>query len=144
MENNEKYALVTGGNSGIGLELTKLMAKDGYNLVIVGRDTNTLKETSDLLEKQFSIKVITMHKDLFKINHAYEVYNEIKNLGIEIELLANNAGHGYYNEFVEGDLQMDLNIIQLNVSSLVILTKLYLKDMVARGEGMILNTSSIA
>jgi uncharacterized protein len=144
MENKERYALITGGNSGIGLELAKLIAKDGYHLVIVGRDPATLKQTADLLEKEFKVKVITMQKDLFKMNHAYEVYNEVKNRNIDIDLLVNNAGHGHYNEFVEGDLQTDLDIILLNVCSLVILTKLYLKDMVKRGEGMILNTSSIA
>jgi short-subunit dehydrogenase len=144
MENKEKYALITGGNSGIGFELAKLIAKDGYNLVIVGRNPDTLKQAADSLEQEYKIKVITMSKDLFKMNHAYEVYNEVKNRNIEIDLLVNNAGHGYYNEFVEGDLEMDLNIIHLNICSLVILTKLYLKDMVVREEGMILNTSSIA
>ena len=72
------------------------------------------------------------------------MYNEVKNRGIQIEILVNDAGMGSYGEFIETDIHKDLDIIQLNTSSLVVLTKLFLQDMVARGSGKILNLASIA
>jgi uncharacterized protein len=143
MTNTGKYALITGGTSGIGLELARLFAKDQYNLIIVARDQNELATTSSELEKT-GIKVVTMAKDLFHPDLAEEVYKEVKAQGIEIDVLVNNAGHGIYGEFVDTDLKREIEIIQLNVISLVILSKLFVKDMVKRGSGKILNTSSIA
>ena len=139
----DKYVLITGATSGIGLELAKLFAKDGYNQIIVARNPSELQGTSDELTN-YGIKVITISKDLFEQTAAQEVYDEVKSRGIEIDILVNNAGHGHYGEFVHTALEMELNIIQLNIVSLVTLTKLFLKDMVERGEGKILNTSSVA
>lgn len=143
METSGKYALITGATSGIGLELAKLFAKDGYNLVIVARNEAELRNTSSELEKE-KIKVTTIAKDLFDSENAFKVYDEVKAKGIRIDVLVNNAGHGLYGEFIETDLKKELDIIQLNVASVVVLTKLFVKDMVKRGEGKILNTSSIA
>jgi short-subunit dehydrogenase len=143
MENTNKYALITGATSGIGYELAKLFANDHYNLAIVARDQTELETTSAELRKS-GVEVITIAKDLFQPNAAEEVYNEIKAKGIEIDVLVNNAGHGLYGKFVETDLGMEVNIIHLNIISLVTLTKRFLKDMVSRGSGKILNTSSIA
>ncbi|MFY9310690.1 MAG: SDR family oxidoreductase [Bacteroidia bacterium] len=144
MTTTKKYALITGGTMGIGFELAKLFAKDGYNLIIVARDQRELEGSSSELKNEYGIEVITIAKDLFIVDNAFGVYNEIKRQGIEVEVLVNNAGHGHYGEFVDTDLQMELSIIQLNISSLVVLTKLFLQDMVAKGEGKILNLSSIA
>jgi len=143
MKNTDKYALITGATSGIGYELAKLFAKDHYNLVIIARNQNELEATSSELRKS-GVEVITIAKDLFQPHAAEEVYNEVKTKGIEIDVLVNNAGHGLYGEFIKTDLQMEINIIHLNVISLVILTKFFVKDMVKRGSGKILNTSSIA
>jgi short-subunit dehydrogenase len=143
MKNTHKYALITGATSGIGLELAKLFAKNGYDLVIVARDQNELRTSSAELEN-YGIKVTAIAKDLFQPNAAAELYEEVKAQGIEIDVLVNNAGHGLYGKFTETDLDMEVKIIQLNITSLVILTKLFIKDMVKRGSGKILNTSSIA
>jgi short-subunit dehydrogenase len=139
----QKTALITGATSGIGFELAKLFAKDGYNLVIVGRDQNTLDQTAAELEKNNS-KVTTIVADLFKVDNAFHVYNTVKQNGTQISVLVNDAAQGEYDLFVEADLQKLLGIIQLNISSLVVLTNLFLQDMVKRGEGKILNLSSIA
>ena len=144
MKESEKFAVVTGGTSGIGYELVKLLAKDGYNLVIVARDKAELSSVSDAMKRQYGVKVLTLSKDLFDVNNAFAVYDEIGAEGIHPEILINDAGQGHYGEFIATDLRTELNIIQLNISSLVVLTKLFLKDMVARGEGKILNLSSIA
>jgi len=144
METKIQTALITGATSGIGLELAKLFAKDNYQLIIVARDESELLATSSQLEKTFNAKVITIQKDLFNPDGAFEVYREIHEKGIDVDVLVNNAGHGLYGKFVDTDLKTELSIIQLNISSLVTLTKLFLKDMVTRGEGKILNTSSVA
>jgi short-subunit dehydrogenase len=137
------YVLITGGSSGIGFELAKLFAKDKYDLILVARDQQELDESAKELKKE-GIKVITISKDFFVSGAAFELYDEIKNLGINIKVLVNDAGQGVYGKFIETDLQRELNIIQLNIGATVILTKLFLKDMVKRNEGKILNVASIA
>jgi len=144
MRDNAQYALVTGGTSGIGYELAKLLAKDGYNLVIAARDITELNNVSADLTKMYKVEVVTISKDLFDPQNAFALYKEIENLGITIHILVNDAGQGQYGEFVDTDINRELDIINLNISSLVILTKLFLKDMVDRREGKILNLSSIA
>jgi short-subunit dehydrogenase len=138
------YVLITGATSGIGYELAKLFAKNGYNLVIVARHQLELEKVSKELKDLNNIAVIPIAKDLFERSAAFELYEQVKTNGIEIGILVNDAGQGHYGLFVDTDLEKELNIIQLNISSLVVLTKLFLKDMVKRGEGKILNLSSIA
>ncbi len=139
-----KTALITGATSGIGYELAKLFAKDGYNLVIVARHPDELQQAAYNLKQMSNVRVLTMTKDLFIHQSAHDIYDELRDRGIRIDVLVNNAGHGHYGEFVHSDLRTELNIIHLNICSLVTLTKLFLKDMVDRGEGKILNLSSIA
>lgn len=139
----EKYALITGATSGIGFELAKLFARDKYNLIIVARDIEELEETASEL-RQEGIDVIMVAKDLFRREAAFELYEEVKNKAINIDVLVNDAAQGQFGLFTETDLQRELDILQLNIASLVALTKLFLKDMVAHGEGRILNLSSIA
>ena len=81
-QTNKKYALITGATSGIGYELAKLFAKDGYNLVIVARDEEQLKNRSSEFEKQYGINVTTFSKDLFDPENAFDLYNEIILKGI--------------------------------------------------------------
>ena len=143
MANSNKYALITGATSGIGYELAKLFAEDQYNLVIVARTQEDLDRTA----AEFSgrgIQVVSISKDLAERNAAFELYEKVKAKGIHIDVLVNDAGQGLYGEFVNTDIERELYIIQLNVSSLVVATKLFLQDMVQRGEGKILNVASIA
>ena len=144
MGNSQNFALITGATSGIGYELAKVFAVSGHNLVIVARHRKDLERVARQLETAYGIHVHAIAKNLFNPNSAFELYQELKSRGIKINILANNAGHGLYGEFSKADLRKELSIIQLNISSLVILTKLFLKDMVKKGEGKILNTSSLA
>jgi len=141
---NQQYALVTGGSSGIGYELAKLLAKDGYNLVLVARDELQLSEVAGELASKYDVQVLPIAKDLFNPEHAFELYREVKARDLEINVLINDAGQGQYGEFVETDIRRELDIINLNISSLVVLTKLFLRDMMTRSYGKILNLSSIA
>jgi len=143
MENTNKYALITGATSGIGYELAKLFAQDGYNLVIVARDQAELDAKSAELS-QHGIRVITFAKDLFDPEQAFGLYADLKTQDVRIDVLVNNAGQGVYGEFEKTDIDRELDIIQLNISSLVVLTKLFLADMTERNSGKILNTASIA
>ena len=144
MKKREHYAVVTGGTSGIGYELAKLLAQDKYNLVIVARHERDLIQVANEIKQAYDVDVITIAKDLFVPESAFELHNEVKTKNIEVEILINDAGQGHYGQFVETDISRELDIINLNISSLVVLTKLFLRDMVAQGSGKILNVSSIA
>ncbi len=139
-----KTVLITGATSGIGLELAKLFAKDTFDLVIVARDQQELEQTAATLRQQAAVSVTTIAKDLFNKEAAFELYQEVKQKGITIDMLVNDAGQGQYGLFIETDIRRQLDIIQLNISSLVTLSYLFLKDFSAKGEGRILNVSSVA
>jgi short-subunit dehydrogenase len=141
--NQPSYVLITGASSGIGYELAKLFAQDNYNLVIVSRHQEDLDRVASELG-QGSVKVLTLAKDLFQPESAKEIFTTLREQGIEIDTLVNDAGQGVYGRFIETELERELDIIQLNISSLVVLTKLFMQEMVKRGSGKILNVSSIA
>ncbi len=144
MATQEKFALITGATSGIGYELAKLFANDHYNLVIVARNADELNTTAIELSQQYGVEVVTLAKDLVQREAPQQVYEEVKAKGIQIDVLVNNAGQGQYGLFIDTDLERELDIIQLNVSAYVSLTKFYLQEMVARNDGKILNVASIA
>jgi uncharacterized protein len=142
-EINDRYALVTGATMGIGYELAKLFAEDGYNLILVSRTKEDLEKVATEFS-QYGINVVTISKDLFEKEAAFELYEEVKSKNLTVDVLVNDAGQGQFGLFVESDIRRQLEIIQLNVSSLTTLTYLFLKDMVARNEGKILQLASIA
>jgi short-subunit dehydrogenase len=139
--NKTKYALVTGATSGIGYELAKQSAANGYNLILVARDESELRKVSKQFSK-YSIEVKTIAKDLSKENAAQDVYDAVRNLGISVDILINDAGQGQHGKFVETDLQRQVEIIHLNIISLAGLTYYFLKDMLTRDEGRILQVGS--
>ncbi|HKC36129.1 MAG TPA: SDR family oxidoreductase [Chitinophagaceae bacterium] len=143
METNKTYTLITGGTSGIGYELAKIFATNGHNLILVSRDEADLTITrNELLESGIDVQIIS--KDLFDRQSPFDLYNEISEKGYDVEILVNNAGQGQYGEFSDTNIYRELSIIQLNISSLVVLTKLFLQDMLKKERGKILNLSSIA
>jgi short-subunit dehydrogenase len=143
METTKMYTLITGGTSGIGFELAKIFASNGHHLIIVARDENELARTYRELSP-LGVDVITISKDLFIKESPFELYTEVMSKGLLVNILVNDAGQGQYGEFAETDIYRELDIIQLNICSLVVLTKLFLRDMLQRGDGKILNLSSIA
>lgn len=138
-----KYVLITGATSGIGYELAKLFAEDQHDLIIIGRHQHTLDEKAQEF-RQHGVEVITIVKDLFNKEAGREIYNEVKSKGLDVDILVNDAGMGEFGKFVENDLEKELAIVQLNICSVLSLTKPFARDMVARGSGRILNLSSIA
>jgi hypothetical protein len=139
-----KTALITGASGGIGYELAKIFAKNGINLVLVARSKNKLDELKSELENQYGIMVVTIGKDLTNPESAREVYLEIKKQGINIEYLINNAGFGDFGMFTETGWKKEEKMIDLNIKTLTLFTKLFLKEMVKRGSGKIMNVASTA
>jgi short-subunit dehydrogenase len=137
-------ALITGASNGIGLELAKVHASKGGDLVLVARNKVKLDELKTELESQFKISVYAIGKDLSKDNSAKEVYEETTKQNIQIDYLINNAGFGDFGMFVETDWNKELQMINLNITTLTQFTKLYLQDMVKRGSGKIMNVASTA
>ena len=144
MTPEKQYAVVTGATSGIGYELANLLANDGYNLVIVSRDKKMVERKANEFAQAYGVNVIPVIKDLFDVGAPFELYKEIKSKGIKVHILVNDAGQGQYGEFKDTDIKREIEIIQLNIISLVALTKLFLKDMLKKGEGKILNVGSVA
>jgi short-subunit dehydrogenase len=138
------YALITGGSNGIGYELAKLFAADGINLILVARTKETLEQRAKELRSSYGIKVITIAKDLFKPNAAFELYDEVKKQGLIVDALVNDAGQGQFGLVAESDIHRLLDIVQLNIGSLTVLTYLFLQDMLQRRNGKILQLGSIA
>lgn len=132
-------ALVTGASSGIGREISKYLASIGYDLIIVARSTDKLNELKEELSN-VDVRVITL--DLSREQDSFDLYEHIK--GEKIDFLVNNAGFGVYGKFTETPLKRELELIHTNVSAVHILTKLFLKDMIKRNSGYILNVGSMA
>ncbi|MEA1848507.1 MULTISPECIES: SDR family NAD(P)-dependent oxidoreductase [unclassified Chryseobacterium] len=143
MNRKNEYALVTGATSGIGYELAKQFASNGYDLVMVARNHDELKTRADEF-KSFGINVITIAKNLFIEEDAYSLYSELKLNGISPSILVNDAGQGVYGKFQDTDLHREVDIVNLNIVSVLILTKMFLKDRLPKGSGKILNLASIA
>ena len=142
MENGHKYALITGATSGIGYELAKLFAKDNYNLVLVARNEELLRQTAGEMEAVAPIKTHILAVDLFEPGAPEKVYSFTRDRDITIDVLVNDAGQGEWGRFTETALQRERDLIQLNIVSLVSLTKYYLKEMEARNSGKILQLAS--
>ncbi|HEY49816.1 MAG TPA: SDR family oxidoreductase [Dehalococcoidia bacterium] len=139
----DSYALVTGASTGIGNALARVLAKDGKNVVVVARSRDKLDELKAELENNYGTIVRVLPKDLCDPKAPQEIYSELEKEGIRIDVLVNNAGFGVYGKFYETDLQKELEMIQVNVISLIHLTKLFLKKMVENRSGSILNVSSL-
>lgn len=139
-----KTAFITGASSGIGKEFARIHAEIGGDLVIVARRESNLLELKNELESKYKVNVITIAKDLTKPETPVEIFNELKEKGIIINYLINNAGFGGRGKFHEREWEKDLAMINLNIIALTHLTRLFLPEMVKRNEGKILNVSSTA
>lgn len=139
----KKTVLITGVSGGIGKELADLFARDGYNLVLVARNEAKLKEMSKAYEQQYGTHSIVIPKDVSVTGVPQAIYLELKEKGIIVDYLINNAGFGLYGKFVETDGEQETNMIDVNIKALTIMTKLFVPDMVTRGQGGIMNVASL-
>jgi uncharacterized protein len=141
---DNRFALITGATSGIGYELAKIFAAHDYNLVIVARTAAELERVALELIELYGIRVIPIPVDLAKRTAPFELYQDIRERGLRVDVLVNDAAQGVYGKFADTDINTELDILQLNVGAYLVLTKLFLREMLVRGSGRILNVASIA
>ncbi|MGA2353472.1 MAG: SDR family oxidoreductase [Terriglobales bacterium] len=139
-----KTALITGASFGIGLELTRIFAREGYNLVLIARSADKLRQLASDLEKAHGTRSLILAIDLTDPGAPAYVLDQTTRADIQVDVLVNNAGFGQYGPFAENDLEECLRQIQLNVTTLTHLTRLYLPMMIERKSGRILNVASTA
>lgn len=138
------YALITGASSGIGLELARIMASEGHNLILVARREEVLNTLKAQWEQEFRVKVEVRAVDLSLPGQAQVLYDDCRDQGLVVDTLVNNAGFGDYGKFDASKLDVYRNMLQLNVMALTELTALFVRDMKQRLSGRILNVGSIA
>ncbi len=141
---DRKTALITGASFGIGLELARIFAREGHDLVLVARSADKLRQLASELEKAHSTRSLILAVDLSDPGAAAYVLDQTTRANITVDILVNNAGFGQYGFFAENDLEECLRQIQLNVTTLTHLTRLYLPEMIKRKSGRILNVASTA
>lgn len=162
------WALVTGASSGIGRDMARYLYNLGYSLILVARNKDGLDAVKSELEENSNLdkkekisdknndeiqkikskevpkkqQILVIPKDLSKKEECMNLYEETKH--ISLDLLVNNAGFGVFGEFIETDIDKEISLINTNITAVHILTKLYLKDMIKKNSGNILNVASIA
>lgn len=139
-----KWALVTGGSSGIGVALATQLAAGGTHVVLTARRRDRLDELARALQQRHGIRTEVFTADLARPEAPQEIYEFTKQKGIEIDLLINDAGFGQYGELTAVETQRLLDMVQVNCAAVVHLTRLYLADMVARRRGDVLILASTA
>src|SRR5712692_6078067 len=144
MNDRKPTALITGASAGIGYELAKLFAKDRHNLVLVARNGPKLSQFADELQRHFGISAKSIAADLSWPQGPYSLFDDVQHSGTQIDVLVNNAGNGKFGEFAKMPLEEDIGMIQLNMVTLTILTKLFLGPMLERKAGKIMNVASTA
>lgn len=139
----KEYILITGASSGIGYEMANQLAEKAHNLILVARTESKLQQMQADLTNKYGILVQYFVADLSDVNAAKDLYKKVREENLLVTHLVNNAGIGNYGNFTETPLEEELSMIQLNISSLVVLSKRFAKDMISRKSGRIMNISSL-
>jgi len=137
-------ALVTGASRGIGLELARVFAENGHDLIIVARSQPDLDRLADELRAKHGINVTVLPFDLTDRTAPDRIFADLEQRGLPVDVLVNNAGFGTWGPFAGTDLKEELDLIQVNIAALTHLTKLFLRPMLERKRGRILNVASTA
>ncbi|MDT5296360.1 MAG: uncharacterized protein QOJ76_3240 [Acidobacteriota bacterium] len=137
-------ALVTGASGGIGLEMARLFAADGHDLVLVARSDDKLSRLAEELRDSHGVAAHVLAADLARAEAPGEIFDELLTMSIGVDALVNNAGVGSYGLFAETDLKSELDLLLVNVVALTHLTKLFLPTMIERRRGYVCNVASTA
>lgn len=142
---SQSSALITGASTGIGFELARILAREGNNLILVAKSSERLKLAADKIRKEFpSIQCETLEADLASSSAPVKLADAIRAKNWNVDILVNSAGYGDFGSFLETSLEKELQMMQLNMVTLVHLTKLFVKGMTERKRGRILNVASTA
>jgi uncharacterized protein len=140
---NTQTALITGASSGIGLHLAHEFARHGHPLVLIARIETELHTVARVFAAQHGVKARFIAKDLEQPDSASQIFNQLRDEGIEVDILVNNAGLGFCDKWWEIPMEKDLSMLRVNIEAVLRLTKLFLPTMVQRKRGRILNTASM-
>ncbi|MFC2104331.1 SDR family NAD(P)-dependent oxidoreductase [Bacteroidota bacterium] len=143
MNKEKKHVLITGASSGIGLAIAKKFAKDGYPLIFVARNNEKLQKIASEIIQEFGVEVITISQDLSIKDAASNIFNKVKELDLQVNILVNNAGFNEMGHFTVSDLKKEIDLIQVHISIVIELTKLFLPEMIKNGYGRIVNLGSV-
>ncbi|MDT0676670.1 SDR family NAD(P)-dependent oxidoreductase [Autumnicola musiva] len=143
-DETKKTVLITGATSGIGKALAHEFGKNGYDIIAVARNKEELENVTSEIQNQHGVEVFTIIKDLAHDGAGQEVFDETQKINRTVNVLVNDAGVGQRGNFADIPFEKDQEIIHLNILALTQLTKLYLKEMVKRDEGKIMQLGSIA
>ena len=136
--------MITGASGGIGYELALLCAQDGFDCILVARSHDKIAELAARLESEFRVKTLVIPRDLSKPNAVDEIFEEVSAASMAVDMLVNNAGFPVFGLFTQTQLEAELEMLNVNVIALTALTKLFLRGMVERHAGRILNLASTA
>jgi short-subunit dehydrogenase len=137
-------ALVTGASMGLGAEFARLLASEGYDLVLTARNGEKLATLMKEVENLHGVEAHVVVADLADPRAPAAIHDHVRSLGFDIDVLVNNAGFGMYGKFEESDWETEMEMVQVNIIALMHLTKLFVRDMVARKQGRIVNVASTA
>jgi hypothetical protein len=140
---DDSWVLVTGASSGFGEEFARQYAEQGHSLVLVARRLDRLQALAEELRRQYRIDVVVEQVDLSDIAAVIQLHRRLRERGIAVDILINNAGHGLQGPFVDSRLDAALAMVQLDVVSLTAVTHVFAQDMRARGRGKVLLVASL-
>jgi short-subunit dehydrogenase len=141
--NNHSWVLITGASSGFGEEFARQYAEQGHSLVLVARRLDRLQALAETLRRQFRIEIVVEQVDLSDVEAITQLHRRLRERGISIEILINNAGHGLQGPFVDSTLDATLAMVQLDVVGMTAVTHVFAQDMRARKRGKILQVASL-
>jgi short-subunit dehydrogenase len=139
----KQYTLITGASGGLGYAMAKQLAAQGHHLIIIARNAAKLQQLKTELETAYQVQVVPLPYDLAREQSAEALYTQVKEMGLQVNVLVNNAGVGTYGHFTQTSLTEEMDMINLNIKSLVTLCKLFGADMASRKQGKIMNVASL-
>jgi uncharacterized protein len=142
-EANGSWVLVTGASSGFGEEFARQYARQGHSLVLVARRLDRLQKLAETLRQQYRIDVVVEQVDLSDIAAIVQLHARLREQGIAVDILINNAGHGLQGPFLDREIEAALAMVQLDIASLTAVTHVFAQDMRKRGRGKILLVASL-
>jgi len=140
---DKSWVLITGASSGFGEEFARQYAEQGHSLVLVARRLDRLQRLAEALRQQFRVDIVVERVDLSDVAAVSQLHQRLRERGVAIDILINNAGHGLQGPFLDGQLDAALAMVQLDVASLTAVTHVFAQDMRTRGRGKILLVASV-